>query len=322
MTLEQYLIEHGYSVPPYTIGKIVRFAAPNKPTSNQSAWLRVFDNGCAVFGNWITGEQHTYNPNQSLSLSRSERKHLRQEMEVERKRFEAEELAKHQRASEQAYQILEQATPASSDHPYLKRKQIDTHGVLFGSVLSYQDALIIPVYGTQKPFIGVVQTLQFILPKPVSFKAGYKPRDKDFLWGGKMKGGYYPIQWIDGAPIVICEGFATGATLAEHYAPYSSVICAFNSGNMLHVAKWLRQTYPMAQITIAGDNDHANAINAAKDKAEATAKLIRGMVAIPSFAKDEQGSDWNDRYILDQKKAQLDKANHQTLSNKLGVVYE
>lgn len=214
--------------------------------------------------------------------------------------------------SKKACQILEGATPAPATHAYLKRKQIDPHGVLFGSVLSYLDALIIPIYGTQKPFVREVQTLQFIQPDGV----------KRFLKGGKKSGGYFPIQWIDDAPIVICEGFATGATLAQHYAPYSSVICAFDSGNLLKVAKWFRQAYPMAQITIAGDNDHTNLINTGKDKAEATAKLIRGLVAIPSFEPHEQGTDWNDRYILDQQNAQLAKAEHQALSNEIGGVYE
>jgi len=293
MTLEQVLIEHGYPVPPYAVGKLVRFAAPNKPKSNQSAWLRVFENGCAVFGNWITGEQHTYHPNQSLIISQSERSRLQKEVQAERKRFEKVELEKYQRASEQACQIVESATPAPATHAYLKRKQIDPHGVLFGSVLSYQDALIIPVYGTQAPFIGEYQSLQFIQPGG----------QKRFLAGGKKAGGYYPIQWVQDAPIVICEGFATGATLAQHYTPYSSVICAFDAGNLLSVAKSFRQQYPLAEIIIAGDNDHQTerntGINTGKQKALFTANAIQAGLFIPEFAEHEQGSDWNDRHLLD-----------------------
>lgn len=55
----------------------------------------------------------------------------------------------YQQASRQANQILANATIAPDDHPYLKRKQIDPHGILFGAVLSHGQALVIPVYGTQ-----------------------------------------------------------------------------------------------------------------------------------------------------------------------------
>jgi putative DNA primase/helicase len=124
---------------------------------------------------------------------------------------------------------------------------------------------------------------------------------KRFLSGSKMKGGYHIIQQVKDAPVVICEGFATGATLAEHYCQYSTVICAFNAGNLYEVARWFRQSAMMHQLTIAGDNDHANKINTGADAAKKAALALGCMVSLPEFSDDEKGSDWNDRYILDMQ---------------------
>ncbi|BBP44549.1 PriCT-2 domain-containing protein [Thiosulfativibrio zosterae] len=219
---------------------------------------------------------------------------------------QAEEMQRldnqYKRVSEQAYQILKHATPALDNHPYLIRKGIASHGVLFGSVMTYQNALIVPMYGSDGAMAGEVQTLQFIQPDGT----------KRFLAGGKKTGGYYPIQWIDGAPIVICEGFATGATLAEHYTPFSSVVCAFDAGNLLPVAKAFKRHYPMTQIIIAGDNDHLDkesnptAFNTGRFKAIEAAKAIDALISIPEFDPLEVGSDWNDRYHLDQQNQVLE----------------
>jgi putative DNA primase/helicase len=212
--------------------------------------------------------------------------------------LEAQRLqAQHLSASDQAWLVMQNAQPAPSNPPYLVSKGIAAHGVLFGRVLSYQNALIIPVYGTDGAMTGKVQSIQFIQPDGT----------KRFLSGGKKAGGYYPVQWVEDAPIVICEGFATGATLAEHYTPFSSVICAFDAGNLLAVAKAFKRQYPMTQIIIAGDNDHLDQdgqptrFNTGRIKAKEAAKAIDALISIPEFDSLEPGSDWNDRHQLDQQ---------------------
>lgn len=232
-------------------------------------------------------------------ISNSDRKRLEGEAKqrkAEQAKAQAIELQRlndlNQRASEQAYRIIEQTQPAPSNHPYLQRKQIDTHGILYGSVLSYGAALIIPIYGTQEPFNGEIQNVQTINAKGKKY----------FLKGGKKTGGYYPIQWIADAPIVICEGFATGATLAEHYSQSNSVVCAFDAGNLKSVALALKEFNPDSQIIIAGDNDHQTerrtGINIGKIKAKEAADSVNGTVSIPKFQPGEQGTDWNDYYLL------------------------
>lgn len=273
---------------------------------NQSAfnatWKSIKLSGGVTIATLI--HQAKQNGYQFAAISVSERVKLDQQVkhrkEQQSKAQQLEDqamLRQYQQASQQARHILVNATPAPSYHPYLISKGINAHGVLFGTVFSYQDALTIPLYGTNSEFSGKVQTLQFIQPDG----------EKRFLKGGKKIGGYYPIQWIDDAPIVICEGFATGATLAEHYSPFSSVICAFDAGNLLPVARWFKKKYPMQQIIIAGDNDHQDSngnptnINTGLTKAIESAKAVNGLASVPNFEEWEPGSDWNDRYHLDQQ---------------------
>lgn len=161
------------------------------------------------------------------------------------------------------------------------------------------NVLLIPIVGSEKPFEKKIQSLQAITGD-----------GKKYMYsGGKKAGGFYPIQWDVNTEIVICEGFATGATLAEHFFPSGSVICAFDAGNLLPVAKYFKSKFPNSSIIIAGDNDHLDkkgkprldnlGIKAAKKAAVATGAQI----FIPPFADNEIGSDWNDRFLLDFKEA-------------------
>lgn len=181
-TLEQCLIEHGFDIPAYTIGKIQRFRAPDKPASNKSAWLRVFSNGNAVFGNWTTGEKYTYRQT-GERLPKAEYIKLKRDMQKERTHYQSKLNEGYTRTASKAQAIIDNALHAPHNHPYLVAKGI---AALYNNVLTYKDALIIPVYGTQKPFVNQLQSLQLIFPDST----------KRFLTGGKLKGGNYVIQWV------------------------------------------------------------------------------------------------------------------------------
>jgi len=211
--------------------------------------------------------------------------------------------AKHQNSnqrliSQKASEIINLSKPAPMDHPYLSKKKILPHGILYGSTNKAFKTLIIPVYGSLPPFSEIIQSIQTINDKGQKF----------FLAGGRKVGGYFPIQWIENAPIIICEGFATGASIAEHFAPTSSVICAFDAGNLTSVAKAFRKKNPKHKIIIAGDNDRftkegwPSKKNIGVEKAKMASKAVDGFISIPQFEEHEIGSDWNDRYLLDTNK--------------------
>jgi len=166
-----------------------------------------------------------------------------------------------------ATEIWNQAQLASASHPYLLKKRIGINGARSGR----DNSLIIPLYNASN---GIV-SLQFI-----SETGG-----KRFLSGGLKKGCFY---WIGGEntdTILICEGFATGASLYEESGHYT--IVAFDAGNLKEVAINIRALSPESEIIICGDNDLSGVGQA---KAIDAASTIGGKYLIPEIV----GQDWND----------------------------
>ena len=101
-----------------------------------------------------------------------------------------------------------------------------------------------------------------------------------------------------GEPVVIAEGYATAATLRE--VTGLAAIAAFDSGNLLDVARAVREREPTRRIVIAADNDHhlprlaVPLPNVGMEKAIAAAEAVGGVVLSPSFTPADTGTDWND----------------------------
>ncbi len=93
----------------------------------------------------------------------------------------------------------------------------------------------------------------------------------------------------------ICEGYATGCSLHEHYHNCDSVIVTFTAGNLKHVAKTVRDRYPDIRITIAADNDVGTPGNPGLTKGREAATAVDGYLTYPDFADLEiKGTDFND----------------------------
>ncbi|MFB2728716.1 primase-helicase zinc-binding domain-containing protein [Shewanella mangrovisoli] len=156
----------------------------------------------------------------------------------------------HQRAAQLAYDITRQhCRVATAKNQYLQVKGVLPFGslqlirsvTLPNSQSFKSDTLIIPVLNGAR-----ITSLQFI----------GADGQKTFLAGGQMKGGMFPLcNRIDATgTIYIGEGFATCAAVAEDM-PQSQVICAFNAGGLVDVAKQVRRSRPQANIIILADND-------------------------------------------------------------------
>lgn len=171
-------------------------------------------------------------------------------------------------AALKAIRIWQSAKPALAAHPYLVKKDIKPHGlrVLNGD-------LVVPLINADLR----LSSLQFIRPDG----------QKRFLAGGKKQGNFYAIE--DGSkstvsPLVIAEGFATAASIHEHTG--YTVLVAFDSGNLVHVAKAVQWAAVGRKIIIAGDNDESGVGQAS---ARAAAAVIGAQVMIPRLT-----GDWND----------------------------
>jgi len=62
--------------------------------------------------------------------------------------------------------------------------------------------------------------------------------NKNFLFGGRVSGCFYTVADKADGPLVIVEGYGTGATVYE--ATGFATIAAINAGNLLAVTKAIR----------------------------------------------------------------------------------
>jgi putative DNA primase/helicase len=85
------------------------------------------------------------------------------------------------------------------------------------------------------------------------------------------------------ALLLICEGWATGATLHEESG--HPVLCAMNAGNLLPVAKAARAAWPGADLLICADNDRKTEGNPGLTAATAAAKATGARLAVPEFPR-------------------------------------
>jgi len=178
-TLEQFASGLGYNLPEYTIDRIARFNPVDKPKRNKSCWLKVFSNGNAVLGNWATGEQYIYCPSNDR-IPKDEWKKAQQERKREKVRFEKQQLKQYKAKALKARDVISQAKPAPDNHPYCFDKGIQSHGVLFGNVLSYKKALIIPIIGTDRPFTGEVPV--FHIQQPIFYDLDHQLLPHQMIW--------------------------------------------------------------------------------------------------------------------------------------------
>ena len=194
---------------------------------------------------------------------------MKQQIEADKQRRKIEQGQRHNNAADKARFIWQSAKPITeqSSHPYLIKKRVQPHRArLYGS------ALLIPIYGENKQIVN----LQFIGVDGA----------KRFLSGGRKQGCYSVIgKPSSDSPILIAEGWATGASLHEETGYFTVV--ALDAGNLESVAKVFRQFYTESQIIICGDNDLSGTGQAA---AKAAALAVCAKFIIPKIP----GYDFND----------------------------
>lgn len=264
-------------------GELHRFSS-NGRTSDKAGYYSCFDHGDGVygafFGDWRTGgESVSWFSKSFQGLSPQRQSEVLAQFEVIREHNEGKRQATYESASVKAQRLWDQAKPAATDHPYLMKKQIQPHGIRQDS----NGWLVVPVLDHE----GKVQSIQHIGPDG----------QKRFMSGGKISGGCYVIQGtVPG--LIIAEGYATATSLCE--ATGQTVACAFNCGNLLPVARKLRELNPRENITIAGDDDQWTAGNPGRAKAERAAREIGATAVFPSF-KDvsTKPTDFNDMAVLE-----------------------
>lgn len=185
-------------------------------------------------------------------------------------------------ASKTAAALWESAKEATADNPYCKSKGISPHGL---REFTDTRTLIVPV----RDAAGSITSLQFI----------DADGSKKFKSSGKIEGGYYSFGGKPTDTVLICEGFATGASL--HQATGHPIAVAFNAGNLEAVAKVLRAKLPDTRLILCADNDRfTGSGNTGITSATKAAAAVSGFVAIPIFKSDDgQPTDYNDLHQIE-----------------------
>jgi putative DNA primase/helicase len=231
------------------------------------------------FGCWRTGYSENWCARSDSELTPAERRQVAARIASMRRQREAELVKRQGDAATIAQVRWEAAAPASNPgNPYLVRKSVAAYGVRAEGV-----ALLVPMRDTD----GKLHSLQTIAPDGT----------KRFMRGGRVRGCYHAIGRPHGA-LIVCEGYATGATI--HEATGQAVAVAFNSGNLEPVTRALRARFPCASILIAADDDHVTAGNPGRTAAEQAALCVGGLVAVPLFPTPRPvgATDFNDLAAL------------------------
>lgn len=204
----------------------------------------------------------------------------------------------HEAAARRAVELWAKASKAPAA-PYLAFKGIKS----MGARTLADGALLVPMRAGPT-YLAPVVNVQIIRPVTAG---GFEKR---FLRGGRKSGTMYLIGGfpVQGDCIVICEGFATAASVHEATERHACV--AWDAGNLRAVALALRAEYPDKRLLIAGDDDRETKGNPGRTKAEAAARAVGGVAVFPQGLPDG-GTDWNDLHRaagLDAVRVQIETA--------------
>ena len=166
---------------------------------------------------------------------------------------------------------------------YLTKK-----GLTFDLTLLDDGRIFVPVININGEYTGG----QFIEPDGSKHLMKGSNKKGAFIWVGPKLGRPDEVskELLTANEIIICEGLATGISISE-FRHRSRVISAIDAGNLIHVAKAIRELNPTANIIIAGDNDIGSHKNTGKEKAIEAATAINGYYTIPDT---DYKCDWDD----------------------------
>jgi putative DNA primase/helicase len=248
-------------------------------------------------GGWLT---QTWCAKSENELTAADREAHRKHVQAAQAARDKEAKRRRDDAARKARALWAKAKPAPAEHPYLTRKGVAAHDLRLATwkkwtldeagqwhERSSPGALLVPMFNPA----GELRGLQAILAEEID------DRDKDFLSGAEKSGCSFQIgEPSPNAPLLVAEGFATGATL--HETSGYPVAVAFDCGNLAPVALALRAKNRGAAIIICADNDRATEGNPGLTKANEAALAAGAAVAVPVFDDDEAGSDFNDLAAL------------------------
>jgi putative DNA primase/helicase len=258
-------------------GNIHRLDDPTGRPGNQACWYVLYPQPCsyAIFGSWRYGQNY-YTDLRSPDFKNV--KPFRKLLIEQSKKQYADTAARNELAALAAQSIWGCAQSAPADNAYLVKKHLPAF-----DLRTLNNELLIPLYHNDK-----LVNLQRILPTGA----------KRFLKNGKVKGSYYRFGAITDAPkVMLCEGWATGATLHQWFG--MPVFCAMSAMNLKPVAEAICARYPNIELVVCPDDDRKTTGNPGMYYAEQALKAVGGSMFKPKWPADAplDLTDFSDLYL-------------------------
>lgn len=271
-------------------GKLHRFHIYGDRPGTKNGWAVIYPgtHPAGAYGSNKTGISAKWRAGASAPITNS----ARAAMDAQRAAHQRAAEVRHQQTARTAARFVASLPTANPAHPYLVKKGVRPHGVLQSG-----DLLVIPISDVS----GTITSYQTINSEG----------EKRFAFGGKITGGFFVI----GDPLtsnsthaVLTEGFGTGATLREcGGAMDSTVVVAFNAGNLLSVAKAIRAAFPALEMAIAADWDGAPAGGIGVEKATQAADSVGAELWVPLIpdGMNADKADFNDIAMWQQQQRRV-----------------
>lgn len=223
-------------------GRLHRFGRKKR------GWYRLFERvgrtGRAfvtgAFGCWGRVDATKVRPE---GLSEDERRELREQAQRERA---LEEQRRRDAAARAAMRGRERWAAASrtGSSRYLERKKISPESVRFEPT----GTILVPMVRYDRPHDSALVGLQAIAPSG----------EKRFAKGTAKEGAMCRLGAVgqdEHAPMLVCEGYATGRSIRMALDERWPVFVAFDAGNLVPAARLLRQLFPDRWFLFCADND-------------------------------------------------------------------
>ena len=278
-------------------GQIHRYrTADDKKASQKSGAYCLYSDGWPAgwIQNWRNGEAISWrfergkikDSNLKNSLTQEQINAMNERSKIHQAELKARQEELRAGAAMRAQAEFEKLDLASNNHPYLQRKRVKSYGLR----VSKDNRLAVALMNVDDKFMSI----QWISPDG----------EKRFFPNAPTSGAFYSfglekLQKKKDSFLFLGEGYCTMATafyLAQENVP---CVAAMNCGNLMTVAKALKDKYPEARIVILADNDHNNKDNPGITAAQKVVKSLNLPVCVsPEFQDNEDGTDWNDYYLL------------------------
>lgn len=234
-------IERAGLEPPLDIqmdGQIHRFYSGGGKRGDKTGWYVAFGDGVPAgrFGCWRNGVELTWKADIGRDLTFEEDLEYTKRWKEAQKIRDEQKERQHQIAAETVEKIWSSGSLASSDHPYLNRKGIDSHGAR----VTGDGRLMVPLYTIK----GEISSIQYI-----DIEGGklYHP-------GGATGGKFWMIGNMDEpGPLYIAEGYATACTI--HESTGRPCVVSYSASNLVPVTGTMKKKFPNQEIIIIADHD-------------------------------------------------------------------